>query len=167
MRPRAGDDVRDEGTFRDGAHGLVVWALGVALVALMVVAATRSPLNAAIGASSANPQEAREGLTGYYVDMLFRPARAQPGGQAAPAPASPGASTAAEAEASRIVARSIAQRELSGDDRAHLAQLVAQRAGMTPDQARVVSLRRSVCPSALSWSAIAGMPDRDDGFRLL
>ena len=32
---------------------------------------------------------------------------------------------------------------------------------------RVVSLRRSVCPSALSWWAIAGMPDRDDGFRLL
>jgi hypothetical protein len=62
VRPRAVDDVRDEGTFRDAAHGLVVWALGVTLVALMVIAAARSPLNAAIGAASENPQEAREGL---------------------------------------------------------------------------------------------------------
>jgi len=160
LRPRVADDVRDEATFRDAAHGLVVWALGVALVALMVIVAARSPLNAVIGAASANPQEAREGLTGYYVDMLFRPARAQPGTQATPAPASPAGSAAADpmrTEASRIVGRSIAQRELSADDRAYLAQLVAQRTGMAQDQANQrVSEVESAVKQAADKAAKAG-----------
>jgi hypothetical protein len=54
------------------------------------------------------------------------------------------------AEASRIVTRAIAQGELSGDDRAYLAQLVAQRTGMPQDQAnqRVTGVENAVKQAA-------------------
>jgi hypothetical protein len=129
IRRRAADDAGEETRFRDAAHGLVVWALGVAVAALLVGIAASYPLsavsNAALGAASSNSQEAKDGLTSYFVDLLFRPARAPQGSQAAAAPAASSNPTADQtrAEATRIM------------DRAYLAQLVAQRIGMSPDEA--------------------------------
>jgi hypothetical protein len=141
IRRRAADDAGEETRFRDAAHGLVVWALGVAVAALLVGIAASYPLsavsNAALGAASSNSQEAKDGLTSYFVDLLFRPARAPQGSQAAAAPAASSNPTADQtrAEATRIVDRGIAQGGLNDSDRAYLAQLVAQRTGMSPDEA--------------------------------
>jgi len=139
IRRRAADDAGEETRFRDAAHGLVVWALGVAVAALLVGIAASYPLsavsNAALGAASSNSQEAKDGLTSYFVDLLFRPARAPQGSQAAAAPAASSNPTADQtrAEATRLVDRGIAQGGLNDSDRAYLAQLVAQR--MSPDEA--------------------------------
>ena len=141
IRRRAADDAGEETRFRDAAHGLVVWALGVAVAALLVGIAASYPLsavsNAALGAASSNSQEAKDGLTSYFVDLLFRPARAPQGSQAAAAPAASSNPTADQtrAEATRLVDRGIAQGGLNDSDRAYLAQLVAQRTGMSPDEA--------------------------------
>src|SRR5438132_520031 len=67
-----------ESTFRDGAHGFMAWAVGVALTALLLAGAAALSLAAATRAGSAviagggqsagNPTE----TIAYFVDELFR-----------------------------------------------------------------------------------------------
>ena len=146
VRPRFADDLGRDAAFRDAAHGLMVWALGVAASALLVFVAASFPLralsNASTGAASPGPalsssQSARSGAgpADYYVDLLFRP---NPGTQATAAPGQ--GADQSRAEASRIVLRAIAQGQLGGDDRTYLAQLVARGTGLSEaDATRRVS----------------------------
>ena len=96
-----------------------------------------------------NPENANSAsdATGYFVDMLFRPgpnapaqAGAAPGGTpAGAAPGTPGSqplNAESRAEATRIVARGVAQGGLTDQDRAYLAQIVSQRTGLPPDEAQ-------------------------------
>jgi hypothetical protein len=101
----------DETYFRDTAHGLVVWALGVLTAILMITwlatAAARGGLalgaagsnaasEAASGAMAASGMSAADGAggvgIGYFVDSLFRPGPVQPSAATGDTsqPASPG-----------------------------------------------------------------------------
>ena len=156
MRARWHEANQDEVEFRDGLHGGLVWAVGIVIGAAMLMATAGAVARtgaevagkaAASVASTANPMD----LT---VDTLLRPmAVAQAGtpaqGGAAGAttpstttsgagsrpPASSADSTETRAEISRILARSTAAGEMSAPDRTYLTQLVAQRAGISQQEA--------------------------------
>jgi hypothetical protein len=154
LRAHFNDSFGEETRFRDAAQGFLVWGIGVVLglaLAIWAGAATLGTVaqvttGAAVGTGAAlsNPQNTaanRNGSasdpTGYFVDMLFRPS---PNATPTPAPA-PDANTAAantnaNAEVTRILARATAQGGLSEEDRNYLSQLVSQRTGLPPDEAK-------------------------------
>lgn len=137
----------DETFFRDTAHGFIVWALATLLVVLVlgsavsaiagrgVQAASTVASGAAMGASAGASARANMGSGGetnamsYFVDALFRPA--DPARLSAPG--TEGDATAA-AQASRILVANAAG-EVSPDDKAYLAQLVAARTGLAQPEA--------------------------------
>jgi hypothetical protein len=149
LRPRAEGPNGDELTFRDGVTGLTVWALaivlGLVVSGLVAVSAARTGAEAAGAAASA----ARGADASYVVDLLFRPANAAEA-QAQPAPATPapeaGATPAPQqavqpiddntrAIVSRIITQSLADGQLNAADKTYVAQLIAERTGMTRQQA--------------------------------
>jgi len=147
LRSPAHDGIVGETTFRDAAEGLVVWALGVlAMVALvgalgLFAASTTAALvantaPAAADAARNDQTNATSATTDYFLDLMFRPASADPaGGGAAPANRSP-LNAEMRAELSRILARSVSQSQLDEADRAYLAQVVSARTGLPQDAAQ-------------------------------
>jgi hypothetical protein len=149
LRARFSDDIVLEDTkFRDGAQGFLVWALGVVITAIILASASSPAVGTAANATAgtavataalSNPQnpqgEVSSDPVGYFVDLLFRPASAGGAANARQASAQP-LSPEARAEVTRIVARAVAKGGLSEGDRTYLAQLVAQHAGISQDDAR-------------------------------
>jgi hypothetical protein len=176
LRSPAYDGVIGETTFRDAAEGMVVWAIGVVAVAALAGAlgffAAGATAHVAAGMSSAPRSEpsttaSTSGPTEYFVDLLFRPApaAATAGGQRpesdtvgiAPAGAQSALSNEARAEVNRILVRSVAQGRLDDNDRAYLAQVVATRTGLSPDEAqRRVAEVESKARDAADTAAKAG-----------
>lgn len=152
LRPRVGDASTDEVRFRDGMNGFVFWGVGMIVSALFtymtVVSAagtvTRTAgqaigglaSGAASAAQSALPGAARSAniSTDYLADLFLRqgsgttPA-AQPAGQ-------PRSADDVRAQIGRIITRSAMTGTLEESDKAYLSQLVAQRTGLSQDEAR-------------------------------
>jgi hypothetical protein len=146
MRSRWEHTDQDEVEFRDGLHGGLVWAVGIVIGAAMLMltagatartAADIAGKAAASVASPANPMD----LT---IDTLLRPTTEGGAARTTPAPAArpQGAAATAtggeaelRAEISRLLTRSAAAGEMSSQDRTYLTQLVAQRAGIPPQDA--------------------------------
>ncbi|MER9947692.1 hypothetical protein [Mesorhizobium sp. M0047] len=138
----------DEVFFRDTAHGFLAWALATLLVAGVLGSALSAALGtgvqaassvasgAATGATTAAANAATTGAppsgiwTGYFVDSLFRAAAPA----AAPANEQNGA-TATE-QATRILLAGAANGQISPEDKAYLAQLVAARTGLSEADAK-------------------------------
>lgn len=116
----------DEAKFRDGANGLVVWAIGVVLSTLLVLSAA-----GAIGKTTANVAATAATGSGqsvdYFADLLLR-------GDPQKAPAPTNADTRDQVK--RIIVTSVAQGNLAPDDRSYLAQIVASQSGISPDDAQ-------------------------------
>ncbi len=130
----------DEVYFRDTAHGFLSWAIATLVTATLVVGsvsgvvgggikAGASMASGAVTAASASAGAQASGNSdplGYFVDTLFRDDR--------PAAVS---DDAAHAQVTRVFARTVSNGgQLSAEDRAYLAQLVAQRTNLTPEQAQ-------------------------------
>ncbi len=141
LRRRFHDASEHESDVRDGAHGLLVWAGGLVVGAVIAVGGLGAAANAigstlatATGAAAtvaqgaaSNPAAANAlDPAAYFSDALFR----LPAG--ATAPANPDAN--ARAEAGRILAAG-ATGGVSADDKTYLAQLVATNTGLPADQA--------------------------------
>jgi hypothetical protein len=135
----------DEVYFRDTAHGLLVWAIGAVISALLLALAAGSAVSgaahvagvvaqaagSATGDASSSRGEASSvgGVTSYFADMLFRSDRP---GQTDQANAQP--------EAKLILERALASGNLPAADKAYLAQLVANRTSLSgPDAERRVT----------------------------
>lgn len=123
----------DEVYFRDTAHGFLAWAVATLITAAMVLGTAGSLASAgahtaatagatAVSAAASNSNDADP--MGYFVDTLFR--------SEGPAPVS---DDAANAVAARILGRAIVDDSLVPEDRAYLAQLVAQRTRLTQAEA--------------------------------
>ncbi|AMQ83645.1 MULTISPECIES: hypothetical protein [Pseudomonas] len=125
----------DEVYFRDTAHGFLSWCVATLVTATLVVGSVSSIVSGGVqagasvvgGAAGAMTQAAgtAAGNTdsdqyGYFVDSLFRDDR--------PAAVS---DDAARGTVTRIFAQSLANGQLSAEDRTYLAQLVAQRTNLT------------------------------------
>jgi len=132
MRRRHGDATEYESDIRDGSHGLVVWALGTLLAALItyvgvtnvaaVVDRTGQAAATAVGAAAG---EAAEGVdpTDLLVDRTLR-------GGTEPA------SEATRGEISRILLSAASEDGLDDADRQYLIATVASRAGIPEAEAQ-------------------------------
>jgi hypothetical protein len=134
-----------EAEFRDGLHGGLVWAVGVLIGALLVfataglIARTGADVAGKAAASVASPGEPMD----LVLDTMLRPtgAAAAPPAAGAPAaaprarPASTAPADDIRAEIGRILARSVASGSIGTDNRTYLAQLVAQRSGISQQEA--------------------------------
>ena len=141
LRTRWVDVHGDEVFFRDTAHGFLAWAVGTVITAAVLTSAAGALVGgtakvAATGAAAA-ATAANAALPGrasapadpnaYYVDSLFRANK--PADGAAPDDA------AIRAEAVRIFANDLRGGDLPASDRQYLAQVVAARTGMSPEDA--------------------------------
>jgi hypothetical protein len=138
----------DEAEFRDGLHGGLVWAVGVLITALLVFATVGSVARTgaevagkAVASTTSDPMDT-------VLDTMLRPT--SPAQAAAPAaPPAAGAPAAAarpraanapagdetRAEMTRILASSVASGTLTSENKTYLTQLVAQRAGVSQQEA--------------------------------
>lgn len=134
----------DEVYFRDTAHGLSAWAVGIIVTAAFLGSAATSILGSAtkaaaatagatatVGAaaaassgSSAPQTSSATDTNAYFVDALFRSDRPR---EANDQPV--------REEATRIFARGLQQGELPATDRSYLAQVIAARTGLAPPEA--------------------------------
>ncbi len=109
--------------FRDGAHGLVSWAVAVVLSG--VVGAMIAGAVAAKAVPSATPVASTgDALIAYDLDRLFRADRRGPGDLAY-----------SRAEASRILLAATSRTGMKPDDRGYLARVVATQTGVAQPEA--------------------------------
>jgi hypothetical protein len=126
MRAPRGDALHDEVEFRDGIHGLLVWATSVVIggvLAFLVATGAAQVGGEAVKTAASNPS-----AVATAADALARPG---------PAP-----STAVKPEnaeqnnaAGRTLTAAVGKGELTAEDRAYLAQFVSQRTGMPQPEA--------------------------------
>ena len=129
LRTKWVDIHTDEVYFRDTAHGLLVWAVGIVLMAAFLASAAAmfaghaaqraESAQAATEASMLNPNE-------YLIDTLFR---------------STGTMTdlnaiSMRAEADRIFAHALKDGSMSQADDSYLAQLISARTGIKQTEAQ-------------------------------
>ena len=147
----------DEVYFRDTVHGFLAWAVAsLATAALLTsvigsivgsgvqagasavggVASTAAVAGAAAAGSNADKSAADSGPMGYFIDSLFRKP-ASTDATATTTPAAPAAPTAAAspAEVTRIFVNSMRSGALPSDDVRYVGQLVAQRTGLSQQDA--------------------------------
>ena len=120
--------------FRDTAHGLVTWALGTLLGALLALGALGSLAGMGARGAGAMASSTSEEPLRYSIDALLRPSAGESdttGGDVA-GPADIGA----YAQASRILLHGISQPDMPAGDRDYLARMVAKRAGVPLSEAR-------------------------------
>ena len=116
----------DEVYFRDTAHGLLVWAVGMVITAgfLASSAASFAGTQKSVAATGST-QESSIDPTAYFVDTLLRSngsaIEKQDGSE--------------RAEVSRIFAHDLHQGSLPSGDESYLAQLVSARAGLNASDA--------------------------------
>jgi hypothetical protein len=110
----------DEVEFRDGVHGLIAWAIGVMLGAILLTL-TASTFAAGNGAAPPRDTAGAPSFLGYEIDRLFRSDRRPEG-----------ATTEARAEAARILMKGLGREDLPADDRTHLARLTSAMSGLAP-----------------------------------
>jgi len=123
----AADDIE----FRDGMHGLIVWAVATLLTGLMAIALAQATTRlAAPSASAPSTSVAGENIIAYDLDRLFRSDRRPQGGDNMDYP---------RAEAARILLTASSHRGLQQDDRTYLVRLVSAMTGLAqPDSERRV-----------------------------
>lgn len=147
----------DEVYFRDTAHGFLAWAVASLATAALLSSAFGSVLaggakvagsaGAAVvavgsaGMASEGTGNVSDGMAGYFVDSLFRPApsttatAANDGsttsGTASAVTEAPVVTPAQRAEVTRIFANAIRVGSLPDADKSYLTQLLAKRTGMS------------------------------------
>jgi nucleoid DNA-binding protein len=124
-----------ESHVRDGVHGLVVWAVAVAigtwLATWSISSAVKGGAELAKSGASSMSSGATSGVDpiAYGVDILLRPNESASAGKSGTADTSQRADSS-QREVSSILATSGTNGSLSNDDRARVARIVAARAGL-------------------------------------
>ena len=128
LRSRLSPATADEVEFRDGAHGLLVWAIATLLTALLLAwGATAATRLAAPSGGTTGPgtSVAGENIIAFDLDRLFRGDRRPPEGDLA----------YHRAEAARILLTSSSHSGVAAEDRTYLARLVSARTGLVAPEA--------------------------------
>lgn len=140
-----------EGSFRDGAHGFLVWAVGIVigagLLALGGLSAIQTGVQSAAvvgagvtaGATNAAARNQPFNTADYATDFLLRPAppaaNATPGTVTTPAaPQQNGGDV--RPELNRIFSLGIRDQSISARDRDYLIQIVSQRTGLSQEDSQ-------------------------------
>ena len=128
MRRPWHDTSREEIEFRDGTHGLLVWATGVVIVAVIAAMTAAGAARSVAGAAGSLAGSAGvQSLAQDAADGLLRP-----GPNAQPNATDPNQT---RAEVTRVLASSAARGEITAADRTYLAQVVAARTGISQQEA--------------------------------
>jgi hypothetical protein len=156
-----------EAEFRDGLHGGLVWAVGVLISALLIFAT--AGLAARTAADLVGKAASSSDAMDVVIDAMLRPTAAQAGPPPAPAGAAAPRRAASNtpmgdetrAEISRILAASVTKGSLSTENRTYLAQLVAQRTGLSQQEAErrvdaAVTAAREAADKARRAAALTG-----------
>jgi hypothetical protein len=120
----------DDTEFRDGMHGLIVWALATLLTGLIVLATVQALTRLAAPSGAVNGPStsvAGENLIAYDLDRLFRSERRPQGAE--------GNMNYPRAEAARILLTASSHRGMQPDDRTYLIRLVTAMTGLAPPEA--------------------------------
>jgi hypothetical protein len=147
----------DEVYFRDTAHGFLAWAVaslataillssvvgsivrgGASLAGSVATTAAATAGSAVAGSQTAKPLN-EDGSLGYFLDSLFRTAGStapNAGGRGPINAANPDRTPGAAApEIARIFANSIQKGSLPAEDLSYVGQVIAQRTGLTQQEA--------------------------------
>jgi hypothetical protein len=125
-----------ERSFRDGAHGFLVWALGTMLAAYVIAGAGSSGLSKAVdagaGIAKASVSAAVASFDGdqaaLIADKLLRPKTVAP-------PATGVRPDRAKEEVARIVTHAVLNDGLSQVDRSYLVKVIAADTGLSEQEA--------------------------------
>jgi hypothetical protein len=176
MRRRIGDAKAHEVEMRDGAHGLIVWAVNIVIGAALATWLALAGVSGAIGTAS------NAGAMDYYTDKLMR-------SDAVAGTTAVSADTQYNAQIGRILATNIAARTFDATDKAYVVREISSRTGLAEAdaqkrlddtlatlKAQAETARRyavlfafltaaSLLVSGLAawWAATAGGKHRDDG----
>lgn len=130
LRRRIGDAVPDEVEARDGAHGLLVWALGAILATIMAIAGAGGILGpvasftgSAAGSVAGSAAEMAGEELDYYASRMLR------GEEGSVSPE-------VRSEVASVLGRSLTAGEISDEDRQYLAQITAAESGLSEEEAR-------------------------------
>lgn len=115
-RPVAGSSV-DEVEVRDGAHGVVVWAVGALAGVLLAASGVGSVVGATGSVAGTAAQTAAEAVGGDVSYLGSRLLRGDGG------------------DAAAVLARNLSDGEVSAEDRDYLVALVADRTNQTEEEA--------------------------------
>jgi hypothetical protein len=122
------DAAKDEVEFRDGTHGLLVWAIAMVLTVLMTWIAAQSLTRVAApsaGPSGSAQSVAGENIIAYDLDRLFRAEKRPPNTDL----------TYTRSEAARILLTTASRTGITSDDRAYLVRLTAANTGLAVPEA--------------------------------
>ena len=140
----------DEVAFRDGMHGFLVWSIGIVAGSFLVLLATMT--TAQVGANAASTAAAQsDTVLAPATDTLLRSS-----------PTAPATALLDRDEVARVLGISVANGQMSANDRGYLAQAVAQRAGIPAADAEkrvdtaFVDAQRAV-ESARKAAALTGL----------
>jgi hypothetical protein len=112
-----------EAEFRDGSHGLAVWALAVLIGAALTLALAREGgTRPNDGPSAINAQS----FLAFELDRLLRSDQK---------PSTAGADSELRAEAARIIFSGVGRTGITQDDRSYLVRAVMTRTGVTQQEA--------------------------------
>jgi hypothetical protein len=149
MRSAWDDTTLDEGSFRDGIHGLLVWALSIVaggmLAFLAAGAAANSGAQVAAGALSNRDAVVAPAIDSLFGSTMAQAAPAGPTGAATPGATAPASRATGEravildSEARATIARTltgaVAAGQLTPTQKRTLSQIVAERTGISQAEA--------------------------------
>ena len=176
MRARWHEPTQHEVEFRDGLHGGLVWGVGILIGAalFMATAGAAARTGAEVAGKAASLTAATTDPMDAVLDTLLRP---QTVAQATPPPTQGAASAATttsraraaagqqgdetRAEVSRILAASVSSGSLSEPNRTYLTQLIAQRTGISQQEAErrvndAVTAARQAADKARRTAVVTG-----------
>jgi hypothetical protein len=114
-----------EHEFRDGFHGLLMWALAVAMGAFLAAATAAALASRSAPAAMVPNTTTGEPIIAYDLDRLFRSEKPVPAAEM----------SYSRAEASRIALAASGRPGMRPEDRTHLARVVAGRTGIAAAEA--------------------------------
>jgi hypothetical protein len=124
LRARFTDVPLEDVEFRDGMHGLVVWALATLLAGVLALGAIEAAPRLPGASAGQAGSVAGENIIAFDLDRLFRGERRVAGGM-----------SEIRAEAARILLTVSSHNGMQADDRTYLVRLVAATTGLAPADA--------------------------------
>jgi hypothetical protein len=125
MRHRHSGASQSEAYFRDGTHGVVVWAFSVTAAAMIAALAATSLAKGGVEAAATAARSSNADPVSIATDTLLRTSAANPNAR----------TEDLRTEVNSLLARSVASGGISAPDRTYLASVVAARAGVQQPEA--------------------------------
>ena len=123
MRRRIGDAKAHEVTMRDGAHGLIIWAVNIVIGAILAGWITIAGVSGVVSTAS------NSGAMDYYADRLMR-------SDAVTGTPSVSPDSQYKSQIGLVLSRNVAARTVDETDRSYLAREISARTGLAEADAQ-------------------------------